>query len=126
MMAEENSGLDFSFIPTKATGGEVIKILDNKEEDVMNKYKQEEVIPKIKLDQMDGEHHAAAGASEQEETRRSRRVRVANRQFEDYELYVTLEEEEVMLAMMEKDPAEDNEDEEVLAAVGYYIMVHYE
>ncbi len=36
MMAAENSGLDFLSIPTKATGGEVIEILDNKEEDVMN------------------------------------------------------------------------------------------
>jgi hypothetical protein len=52
-------------------------------------------------------------------------VKVANRQFEDYELYVTVEEEEVMLAMVEEDPAEDKEDEEVLAAVAHYIMVHY-
>ncbi len=58
-------------IPTKVTEGEVIKILNNKEEDVMNKYKQEEVLPKIEPDQTDSEHHAAAGASEQEETRRS-------------------------------------------------------
>ncbi len=36
-----------------------------------------------------------------------------------------MEEEEVMLAMMEEDPAEDKEDKEVLAAVGHYIMVHY-
>ncbi len=103
----------------------MIKILDNKEEDVLNEYKQEEVPPKIDLDQMAGEHHAAAGASEQGETRRSGQVRVANRQFEDYGLYVTVEEEEVMPAMMEEDPAEDEEDEEVLAAVGHYIMVHY-
>ncbi len=37
-MEAENSRLDFSSIPTKATGGEVIKILDNEEENVMNKY----------------------------------------------------------------------------------------
>ncbi len=49
----------------------MIEILNNKEEDIMNKYKQEEVLPKIKPDQADGEHHAAAGASEQGETRRS-------------------------------------------------------
>ncbi len=53
-------------------------------------------------------------------------MRVANRQFEDYELYVTVEEEEVMLAMVEEDPAEDKEDKEVLAAVAHYIMVHFE
>jgi hypothetical protein len=39
MMVAENSGLDFLSVPTKATGGEVIKILDDNEEDVMNKYK---------------------------------------------------------------------------------------
>ncbi len=39
MMAAENSGLDFLSIPTKATGGEVIKILNNEEEDVMYEYK---------------------------------------------------------------------------------------
>ncbi len=46
-------------------------------------------------------------------------MRVANRQFEDYELYINVEEEEVMLAMMEEDPAEDKEDKEVLAVVGH-------
>jgi hypothetical protein len=69
MMAVENSGLDFSSVPTKATGGEVIEILDDNEEDVMNKYKQEEVLPKIKPDQTDRKHHTAA--TEQGETRRS-------------------------------------------------------
>jgi hypothetical protein len=123
MMAAENSGLDFLSVPTKATGGEVIKILNDNEEDVINKYKQEEVLPKIKPDQTDGEHHTAA--SEQGETRRSGRVRFASSQFEDYELYVKVEEEEVMLAMVEEDPAEDEEDEEVLAAVAHYIMVRY-
>ncbi len=122
-MAAENSGLDFLSIPTKATGGEVIEILDHNEEDVMNKFKQEEVLPKIEPDQMDEDHHTAA--SNLGETRRFGRVRVANRQFEDYELYVTVEEEEVMLAMAEEDPAEDKEDEEVLAAVAHYILVHY-
>jgi hypothetical protein len=68
IMAAENSGLDFLSVPTKATGGEVIEILDDNEEDVMNEYKQEEVLPKIKPDQTDGEHHTAA--SEQGETRR--------------------------------------------------------
>jgi hypothetical protein len=125
MMASENSGLDFLSIPTKTAEGEVIKILNNEEEDVMNECAQEEVPPKIEPDKTDREHHAAAWESEQRETRRSRQVRVANRQFEDYELYVTVEEEEVMLVMMEEDPAEDKENKEVLAAVGHYIVVHY-
>ncbi len=101
----------------------MIKILDDNEEDEMNKYKQEEVLQKIEPDQMNGEHHTAA--SEQVEISRSNRVRVANRQVEDYELYVTVEEDNVMLAMVEEDPAKDKEDKEVLAAVAHYIMVHY-
>ncbi len=51
ILAANNSGLDFSSVPTKVTGGEVIEILDNNEEDVLNKYEQEEVIVKIKPDQ---------------------------------------------------------------------------
>ena len=36
------------------------------------------------------------------------------------------EEEQLMLATVEKKiPADDNEDEEVLAAVAHFIMVHY-
>ncbi len=67
MMAAENSGLDLLSVPTKATGGEVIKILDDNKEDVMNKYKQEEVLPKIKPDQTDGEHHTAEASKEKQE-----------------------------------------------------------
>ena len=35
-MAANNSGLDFSSVPTKVTGGEVIKILNDNKEDVLN------------------------------------------------------------------------------------------
>jgi len=38
VLAANNSGLDFLSLPTKVTGGEVIKILDGNEEDVLNKY----------------------------------------------------------------------------------------
>jgi hypothetical protein len=124
IMLAENSGLDFSPVHTKVTGGELIEILDGNKEDVMNEYKQEEVLPKIKLDQTDGKHQTAS--SKHGETRRSIRARVANRLLEDYELHITVEEEEVMLAMAEEDPVEDKEDKEVLAAVAHYIMVHYE
>jgi hypothetical protein len=37
------------------------------------------------------------------------------------------EEEQLMLAAVEKEiPADDKEDKEVLAAVAHFIMVHYE
>jgi hypothetical protein len=62
---------------------------------------------------------AEAGAPEG--SRRSNRARIVNRQFEDHELYVTVEEEELMMATMDNNPAEDKEDENVLAAVPHYI-----
>jgi hypothetical protein len=124
-VAAENSGLDFLSVPTIATRREVIKIFDSSKVNVMNEYKQEEGLVKIKPEEMNGEHHTAAGASEQGEIRRSSRARVAYRQFKDYELYVTVEEEELMLAMVEENPAEHKEDKEVLAMVAHYIMVHY-
>ena len=66
-MAANNLGLDFSYVPTKVTGGEVIEILDgNEEDDVMNGYKREEVLVKIKPDQMVG-----ATAELESDTRRS-------------------------------------------------------
>ena len=46
--------LDFSSVPTKVTGGKVIEILDDNEEDVLNKYEREEVIVKTEPDQMVG------------------------------------------------------------------------
>ena len=36
VLAANNSGLDFLSVPTKVTGGEVIKILDDNEEDMSN------------------------------------------------------------------------------------------
>jgi hypothetical protein len=41
--AAQNSGLDFSSIPTKVNGGELFKILDEDEEEVINEYIKEEV-----------------------------------------------------------------------------------
>ena len=120
VLAWNNLRLDFSSVPTKVTGGEVIEILDDNEEDVMNEYELEEVLVKIKPDQMVG-----ATAELESDTRRYGWIKIANRQFEDYELYTTVEEEEqLMLATVEENPAGDEEDEEVLAAVEYFIMVH--
>jgi len=123
VLAANNSGLDFSSIPTKVTGGEVIEILDDDEEDMLNEYKQDEVLVKIEPFQTVG-----ATAELESDKRRSGRIKIANRRFEDYELYTTVEEEEqLMLAMVETEiPADDDEDEEVLAVVAHFIMVHYE
>ena len=81
------------------------------------------MLVKIEPDQTLG-----ATAELESNKRRSGRIKIANRQFEDYELYTTVEEEEqLMLAAVEKEiPADDKEDKEILAAVAHFIMVHYE
>jgi hypothetical protein len=38
ILAAENSGIDFSSIPTKVSGGDMIEILDDNEEDVIDEY----------------------------------------------------------------------------------------
>jgi hypothetical protein len=43
-------GKDFSSIPTKVSGGEVIEILDDNEEDAIDEYEQEEVLVKMEPD----------------------------------------------------------------------------
>jgi hypothetical protein len=58
--------------------------------------------------------------------RRTGLTRIPNRQFKDYNLYMTVEKEEVMLANMEESALDEEEDEEVSAAVTHYIMVHHE
>ena len=65
VLAANNLGLDFLTIPTKVNGGEVIEILDNVKEDVLNEYKQEEVLVKIEPEQTDGVQQTAAGVSKQ-------------------------------------------------------------
>jgi len=73
-LAAINSGLDFSFIPTKVTGGEVIEILDDDEEDMLNEYEQDKVLVKIEPDQTVG-----ATAELESDKRRSGRIKIANR-----------------------------------------------
>ena len=47
VLAANNSGLDVLSLPTKVNGEEVIEILDDDDEDLMNEYKQQEVLMKI-------------------------------------------------------------------------------
>ena len=81
------------------------------------------MLVKIKPDQTVGATNELAS-----NTRRSGQTKNDNRQLEDYELYTTVEEEkQLMLATVEKEnPADDKEDEDVLATVAHFIMVHYE
>ncbi len=121
-------GLDFSSIATKLNGGEVIEILNDNEEEAINKYIKEEVQVMVEPNYVEEqeEAHRTQEPDKDGGPRRSGSTRIPNRQFEDYNLYMTVEEEEVMLANMEESALDEEEDEEVLAAVAHYIMVHYE
>jgi hypothetical protein len=82
VLATNNSGLDFLSVPTKVTGGGVIEILNDDEEDMLNEYKRDEALVKIEPDQTVG-----ATAELESGKRRSGQIKIANRQFKDCELY---------------------------------------
>ncbi len=66
-----------------------------------------------------------------EEPRKSSREKVPNKRFEDYELYVTVAEEDEFLLATNGEESEEKEIEnammsnEVMSAVAHSIMVHY-
>ena len=66
-----------------------------------------------------------------DQTRKSGRAKVPNKKYKDYELYITVaEEEEFLLATNEEESDErggnDTEiSDETLSKVAHYVMVHY-
>ncbi len=66
ILAAQNSGLEFSSIPTKVNGGEVIEILDDNEEEAINKYVKEEVQVMVEPNYIE-EQEEARGTEESEE-----------------------------------------------------------
>jgi hypothetical protein len=103
MLAAANSGIDFSLPPKdQPNRGEIIKILDDKDDDILlDQYMKEEStqrlykdeLPKIEEDREEEdtleetiEHDDKYGCSKQN--------RIANRQYQDYALYVMVEEED--------------------------------
>jgi hypothetical protein len=121
---QKNLGLDFSSVPTKVMGGEVIEILDDEEEEAINKFVRDKILMKLEPDQVEEVLQDAVKTVKGDKPRRSARAQIANRQYKDYELYVTLEEEEIIFATVgDKHDKEDN-DEEELAAVAHYVITH--
>jgi hypothetical protein len=136
-LAAENSGMEFGPINICETR-EVIELLDDDDEDVLNNFIQEDVA--IKIEQQNNEDLRKVVEEEDEdeenepisdEPRKSSRDRVPNRKFEDYELYVTVAEEDEFLLATNGEEFEEKEMEsamisdEGMSAVAHYIMVHY-
>jgi hypothetical protein len=93
MLASANSGMDFSSPPEERPNRiEIIEILDDEDSEILDKYMKEEstqglykeTLPKIEEDQGDEETPNEV-VEPSEKYRRSRRNRIANRQYQDYE-----------------------------------------
>jgi hypothetical protein len=135
-LAAENSGIDFGPINAHETR-EVIELLDDDDEDILNDFIQDDVAIKIERQNSEDIRKIVEEDDENEEgvpisdgTRKSSRERVPNRKFEDYELYVTVaEEDEFLLAtngeVEEKEMESATISDEGMSAVAHYIMVHY-
>jgi hypothetical protein len=66
----ENLGLDFSSVPTKVMGGEVIEILDNEEEEAINEFVREKILMKVEPDQNEEVLQDAVETAKGEEPRK--------------------------------------------------------
>ena len=122
MLAAANSGIDFSMPPEdQPTKRKVIEIFDDEDNDIVDQLINEgsiqqqykDKLPKIEEDEEeDIPEEAVKGENDY---RRSKQNRTANRQYQDYELYVTIYEQE--------DKEED--DPEEMVNMAHYIMMHY-
>jgi hypothetical protein len=104
----ENSGLDFSSILPKKVNHEnsIIEILEDKEDEALDKYIKEEVLVKLEKDNDVDTMHTTDEDTMHTNTlkkisddndssnRRSGRQRIAKQRYEDYKLYITAEEVE--------------------------------
>jgi hypothetical protein len=128
MLAAANSGIDFSLPPEYWTNrGEIIEILDDEDNDILDKYMKEEntrqlceeTLPKIEEDQEDEETPEEV-VEHNKEYWQSNQNRIANKQNQDYKLYVTVEEEDKL--DIEEDPEKDPEK---IVSMAHYIMMLY-
>ncbi len=125
IMAGENLGLDFLSMPTKVMSGEEIEILKDEEEEVIKEFVQEEILMKVEPDHKEEVLQDVVETTKGEEPRRLARAQTANRQYKDYESYVTVEEEEIILATVGEKHDEEDNDKDKLAVVAHYVMTHY-
>jgi hypothetical protein len=108
----------------KVMGGEVIEILDDEKEAII-KYVQEEILMKVEPNQEEEMLQEVVHTANGEEPRRCTQAHIANRQYKEYELHVTVEEEELIIATVDDKHDKEDNDEEVLATLAHYVMTHY-
>jgi hypothetical protein len=132
MLAAENSGLEFNPV-VGPRRGEMIELLYDDNDDIIDDDINKDMITRVKEEGQEKQKShrkmttkiTMEGTSEQ--SRRSRREQSTPRRYEDYELHVTIEEEdEFMLATCKDESTEEEDNNDALEAVGHYIMMHYD
>jgi hypothetical protein len=138
MLAAENSGLEIGPTNKSRATGEVIQLLDDNKVDVLDdkirhdeEVKMKEEPHQAKITDQDEEDHNEDHVNETgvEQPRRLGREQACPKRFEDYEVYVTVEEEdEFMLTTCADNDvvSTDKNDDRASEAVAHYIMMHYE
>jgi hypothetical protein len=124
MLAVANSEIYFSSPPEdQPNRGEIKEILNDEDDDILDQYMKDEStqrlyedkLPKIEEDREE-EDTPEEAIEHDDEYRCSKQNKIANRQYQDYKLYVTVEEEDKL----------DNEDDpKKKTSVAHYIMMHY-
>jgi hypothetical protein len=136
MLAAKNLGIKFGPVDTYERR-KVIELLDDEDEDILNDFIQENVAIKIKRQNNDNLRKIVEDGDDDEKiepisdgTRKLSRAKVPNRKYADYDLHVTVaEEDEFFLATnreeSDKRGADDTEmGNKALSAVAHYVMVH--
>jgi hypothetical protein len=131
-LAAENSGMEFGPISVRETR-EVIELLDDDDEDIFNNFIQDDVANKIEQQNNEDLRKVVEEEDEDEENepisdkpRKSSRYRVPNRKFKDYELYVTVAEEDEFLLATNGEEFEEKEIESAtISDEGMSAVAHY-
>jgi hypothetical protein len=131
-LAAENSGMEFGPINVRETR-EVIELLDDDDEDIFNNFIQDDVANKIEQQNNEDLRKVVEEEDEDEENepisdkpRKSSRYRVPNRKFKDYELYVTVAEEDEFLLATNGEEFEEKEIESAtISDEGMSAVAHY-
>ncbi len=138
MLVAKNSGLEIRSTNKLRAAGDLIKLLDDDKVDKLDdnirhdkEVKMKEEPQQAKITDQDEEDHNEDHANEtgMEQPRRLGREQACPKQFEDYKVYVTIEEEDTfMLTTCADDDvvSTDKNNDKALEAVVHYIVMHYE
>jgi hypothetical protein len=134
MLAAENSGITFEPVVNRPLNNpEIIEILDDDDDDNIGGHIYQDIVKTEDetgsriIDAETNPNQMDADMEGMNRPRRSERTRIANRLYNDYELYTTMNEEEERFTHQNDSVADGSMHigEDALEAVAHYIMMHY-